>query len=99
MKLTYPTFDDYLQQACFDALDLPLKDEWEGQYENWLADLDGEEYVELAEEWMNYTKRELFNGFSDGLSELYNSTEKVMRDSLNRSGAKMIEEFVNNKSK
>jgi hypothetical protein len=51
MKLTYPTFEDYLQQACFDSLDMPFKDIWDKQFDGWLCGLDGEEYEELANKW------------------------------------------------
>ena len=51
MKLTYPTFEDYLGKVCFDELDVPRKDIWDEQFDLWLSRLDGEEYEQLANDW------------------------------------------------
>ena len=43
------SFEDLLQNVY--SLDYSgTKDDWEYGYRNWLADLDGEEYIELGEQ-------------------------------------------------
>ena len=49
------TFEDFLQDKFMDLREIGgmpiMKDNAEDMFDNWLSNLDGQEYMDFAEEW------------------------------------------------
>tara|TARA_R110002167_G_scaffold349970_2_gene562017 strand:+ start:59 stop:301 length:243 start_codon:yes stop_codon:yes gene_type:complete len=76
MKLRFSTFDDFLQEEFFQQADGLFKETFDGRYEGWLEQLDGEEYIELGDKYKDYILEEL--------SPYINFTQGVLDDATNK---------------
>jgi hypothetical protein len=45
------TFDDYLEQICFEENPTVLDDDMPDFFENWISELDSEQLIALAQKW------------------------------------------------